>query len=57
MRASPEMNMPILAERLGVGIGMAYRVVAEMRKKGIVEKDRRRGVWKIGKEAESNSRK
>ena len=58
--ASPEMDMPILAERLGVGIGMAYRVVAGMQKKGMVERDRRRGIWKIGKEAEqedSNSRK
>ena len=49
---NPEMDVPILAERLGVGIGMAYRVLAEMRKKGMVERDRRRGVWKIGNEAE-----
>ena len=57
LQANPEMDMPILAERLGVGIGMAYRVVAGMREKGMVEKDRRKGIWKIGKEAESNSRK
>ena len=47
LRANPEMDMPILAERLGVGIGMAYRVVAGLRKKGIVDRDRRKGVWKI----------
>ena len=52
LRASPEMDVPILAERLGVGIGMAYRVLAGMRKKGMVERDRRRGVWKVGNEAE-----
>ena len=46
------MDVPILAERLGVGIGMAYHVLAEMRKKGMVERDRRRGVWKVGNEAE-----
>ena len=40
-----------MAERLGVGIGMAYRVLAGMRKKGMVERDRRRGVWKVGNEA------
>ena len=58
LRASPEMGVPILAERLGVGIGMAYRVVAGMRKKGMVDRDRRKGVWKVGKEVEdSNSRK
>ena len=48
----PAIGVPILAERLGVGIGMAYRVLAGMRKKGMVERDRRRGVWMVGNEAE-----
>ena len=50
LRANPGMDVPLLAERLGVGISMAYHVVGGMRKRGILEKDRRRGVWNIVKE-------
>lgn len=50
LMANPGMDIPLLAERLGVGISMAYHVVGGMRKRGILEKDRRRGIWNIVKE-------
>lgn len=50
LKANPCMDVPLLAERLGVGISMAYHVVGGMKKSGILKKDRRRGIWNIVKE-------
>ena len=49
LTVDPEMDVPLLAERLGVGVSMAYHLVAGMRRKGMLERDRRKGVWNIGK--------
>ncbi len=44
------MSVPALAEQLGVGLSMAYHLIACLRKNGAVERDRRKGIWIIGKE-------
>ena len=49
LRASPEMDMPILAERLGVGVRMAYNVVCGLKERGVLSRDRRTGSWNIAK--------
>ena len=50
LTANPQMDIPLLAEQLGVGLSMAYHVVSAMRKKGILVRDRRKGLWNIGKQ-------
>lgn len=49
LQASPEMDVPILAERLGVGVSMAYHVVGGLKKRGVLARDRRTGIWNIVK--------
>ena len=44
------MSISALAEQLGVGLSMAYHLIAGMRRKGMLERDRRKGIWIIGKE-------
>ncbi len=48
LQIDPEMDVPLLCERLGIGLSMAYDLIAGMRKKGIIE--RRKGMWNIGKQ-------
>ena len=43
------MSVPALAERLGIGVSMAYHLIAGLRRKGMLERDRRKGIWIIGK--------
>ena len=47
LKTDPLMSVPALAERLGVGVGMAYNLLRGMKKKGIMERDRRSGIWNI----------
>ena len=49
LQANPEMDVPILAERLGVGVSMAYHVVGGLKKRGVLARDRRTGTWNIVK--------
>ena len=44
------MSVSALAEQLGVGLSMAYHLIAGLRKRGVIERDRRKGIWIIGKE-------
>ena len=44
------MSVPALAERLGIGVSMAYRLIAGLRKRGVIERDRHKGVWISGKQ-------
>ena len=48
LKSNPQMDVSTLAERLGVGVSMAYHVVAGMKKRGILARDRRKGIWNIG---------
>lgn len=43
------MEVGVLAERLGIGLSMAYHLIAGLRKRGVLERDRHKGIWIIGK--------
>ena len=45
LAANPEMDVPLLAERLKTGLSMAYLIVGRLKKRGLVERDRRSGRW------------
>ena len=47
LNVNPGMDTPLLAERLGVSVSMVYYLTADMKKKGILEKDRRKRIWNI----------
>ena len=47
LNVNPGMDVPRLAERLGVSVSMVYYLTADMKKRGILEKDRRKGIWNI----------
>jgi REP element-mobilizing transposase RayT len=47
LNVNPGMDVPLLAERLGVGVSMVYYLTAGMKKRGILERDRRKGIWNI----------
>ena len=49
LEMNPWMEVPSLAERLGIGVSMAYRLIAGLRKRGVIERDRHKGVWLSGK--------
>ena len=44
------MEVGVLAERLGIGLSMAYHLIAGLRKRGVLERDRHKGIWIIGKQ-------
>ena len=46
------MSVPALAEQLGVGLSMAYHLIARLRKNGAVERDRRKGIWILEKRSD-----
>ena len=53
LRANPEMEVPLLAERLKISLSMAYSFVAGLRKRGMLERDRQSRRWSfpnIGKQ-------
>ncbi len=50
LKIDPLMSVPALAERLEVGVGMAYNLLRCMKKRGILERDRRSGIWNIENE-------
>ena len=41
------MDVPRLAERLGIGLSMTYRLIAGLRRKGVIDKNK--GIWTSGK--------
>ena len=45
LKANPEMDVPQLAEHMQVAISSAYLILSRMKKRGIVERDRRKGLW------------
>ena len=45
LKSNPEMDVPQLAEHMRVSISSAYIILARMKKRGIVERDRRKGLW------------
>ena len=45
LRTNPEMDVPLLAERLKMSLSMAYLVVGRLKKRGLLERDRKRGRW------------
>ena len=47
LNVNPGMDVPLLAERLGVSVSMVYHLTAGLKKKGILERDRRKGIWRI----------
>ena len=47
LNVNPGMDVPLLAERLGVSVSMVYYLTAGMKKRGILERDRRKGIWNI----------
>ena len=49
LETDARMTIPVLAERLGVGLSMAYHLIAGLRRKGVLERDRHKGIWIIGK--------
>ena len=45
LQANPEMDVPLLAERLKTSLSVAYAVVAELRKRGVLARDRDSRRW------------
>ena len=45
LKANPEMDVPQLAEHLQASICTAYRLVRGLKKRGMLERDRRKGIW------------
>lgn len=45
LKANPEMDVPQLAERLQIGPCTAYRLLSGLKKGGVLERDRRKGIW------------
>ena len=45
LMADPEMEVPLLAERMGVGVAMAYRVLAGLRERGLAWREEYGGRW------------
>ena len=43
--ANPEIEVPLLAERMGVGVAMAYRVLSGLRKRGLAWQEEYGGRW------------
>ena len=47
LKANPEMDVPQLAEHLQASICTAYRLVSGLKKRGMLERDRRKGIWEF----------
>ena len=47
LQVNPEMEVPLLAERLKTSLSVAYSVVAGLRKRGMLERDRDSRRWSI----------
>ena len=45
LKANPEIDVPQLAEHLQASICTAYRLVRGLKKRGKLERDRRKGIW------------
>jgi len=45
IKSNPDMDVPLLAERLSVGLSMAYLLVGRLKKQGRIRRDRRSGKW------------
>ena len=45
IKSNPDMDVPSLAERLSVGLSMAYLLVGRLKKQGRIRRDRRSGKW------------
>ena len=45
LKANPEMDVPQLAEHMQVALSSAYLILSRMKRRGIVERDRRKGLW------------
>ena len=45
LQANPEMEVPLLSERLKTSLSVAYSIVAGLRKRGVLERDRRSRRW------------
>ena len=45
LKANPEMDVPQLAEHMQVALSSAYLIISRMKKRGIVDRDRRKGLW------------
>ena len=45
LMANPEIEVPLLAERMGVGVAMAYRVLSGLRKRGLAWQEEYGGRW------------
>ena len=42
---NPEIEVPQLAERMGVGVAMTYRILARLKKRGLVWREAHGGKW------------
>jgi len=47
IRTNPEMDVPLLAERLSVGLSTAYLLVGRLKKQGRLSRDRKSGKWRF----------
>ena len=47
LRLNPEMDVAFLAERQKMSLSMAYLVVGRLKKRGLLERDRKRGCWRF----------
>ena len=45
IKSNPDMDVPLLAERLSVGLSMAYLLVGRLKQQGRIRRDRRSGKW------------
>ena len=45
LRVDPGMDVPLLAERKKMSLSMAYLVVGRLKKRGLLERDRKRRCW------------
>ena len=45
LKANPEMDVPQLAEHMQVALSSAYLILSRMKRRGIVERDRRKCLW------------
>ena len=45
LEANPEIEIPLLAEKMKIGVSTAYLIVGRLKKRGLVQRDRHSGRW------------
>ena len=45
LQSNPEMGAPLLSEKLGIGLMSTYRILRELKRKGLIWQEEYRGRW------------